>query len=238
MDRTDFWLELSQLMEEHDLLRHPFYEAWRAGSLTLHDLREYASEYYHHVASFPVYLREFAARLPLGDLRQSVLANLWDELGMNAGTNRAHSLLWIDFAVGTGVLPNDVFARSPMREVAALIETFLTFACSGTSAEVLAAFYVYESQVPRIAREKAETLRTKYGLDTAACGYFTLHATADIAHARVWREQLDRLLSADAKAPKPAMVAAERAAKALWKALDGINAKRLMRSGRPASNLN
>lgn len=230
MNPADFWLQLSNLLERYDLLRHPFYNAWRNGALSLHDLREYASEYYHHVASFPVYLREFAARLPPGELRQNVLANLWDELGMNAGASRAHNLLWIDFAVGVGALPRDLFSRIPIREIATLIDVFLTLARSGKHFEVLAAFYVYESQVPAIAREKAHTLQARYGLDEAACGYFTLHARADIVHAQVWREQLEKLLAVNSKFARPALAAAELAAIALWRALDGIDAQRAPRS--------
>jgi pyrroloquinoline-quinone synthase len=225
MTRTEFWRTLSELLEKRDLLLHPFYRAWRGGALSVADLREYACEYYHQVAFFSVYLEEFAARLPEGELKKRVLANLGDEVGTNAGNARAHNLLWIDFAVGTGAVPGELFRRKPLPEVLALIETFLTLSKSGSAAEVLAAFLVYESQVPAIAREKAEWLAGHYGLDAIACRYFTLHATLDIAHAEVWREELDKALdhSRDFRA---ALAAADRAATALWRALDGIDARR------------
>jgi pyrroloquinoline-quinone synthase len=226
MNQVEFWSEISAILDEYDLLRHPFYQAWREGALTLHDLREYACEYYHQVAFFPVYLKELSARLPDGELRKSVLDNLWDELGMHNDNRRAHNLLWVDFAIGTGALPNEVFTRRPIREITLLLETFLTLSRTGTAAEALAAFYVYESQVPRVAKEKANALRMRYGLEEGACRYFTLHITADVAHAMVWREQLQKLLNEDLNAADSAIAAAERAAKALWAALDGINAKR------------
>jgi pyrroloquinoline-quinone synthase len=53
-----------------------------------------------------------------------------------------------------------------------------------------------------------------------------LHATADVYHSRVWREQLDRLIAEQPAAAAPALDAAENAAKALWRALDGIEARR------------
>lgn len=238
MTQAEFWERMYALLNRYDLLRHPFYEAWAKGELTLYDLREYASEYYHFVAFFPVYLREFAARLPDGELRKAVIDNLRDELGMPDESGRAHNLLWLDFAVGTGALPNDVFSRKPIIEVNAIIETFLTLASKGEPAEALAAFYVYESQLPRVAKENAKALRMIYGLDEGSCKYFTLHASADVGHAMVWCEQLQESLHGDAKAAGLAIAAAERTAKALWRALDGINAKRGLKSSRPKAHLN
>ena len=214
------------LLVNYDLLRHPYYEAWRHGTLSLRDLRDYACEYYYHVASFPVYLREFAARLADGQLRQSVLQNLWDELGIHSGEDLAHGLIWLKFAVGTGALPNDVYSRKPSQEMSALVATYLKLARTGCAAEAVAAFYIYESQVPRISTEKAYSLRKIYGLDDVTCRYFILHTTADVAHSAVWHEQLDSLIESDPKSARPALGAAERAAKALWRALDGIDSRR------------
>src|SRR6266404_2724854 len=176
MTEAEFWEEMSSLLDRYDVLRHPFYVAWREGWLTLTSIREYASEYYHHVAFFPVYLRELAARLPDGELRKSVLDNLWIELGMRGDAARADNLLWLDFAIGTGALPNNVFTRKPMPETVALIETFLKLARSGAAAEVLAAIYFYKSQGSRMARESGKELTARYGLDAAACRYFMLHS--------------------------------------------------------------
>jgi pyrroloquinoline-quinone synthase len=237
MNQVEFWTEMSAILSEYDLLHHPFYEAWTEGALTLHDLREYACEYYQQVSFFPVYLKELSARLPDGELRKNVLDNLWDELGMHNDNRRAHNLLWVDFAMATGALPNEVFTRRPTREITLLLETFLALARTGTPAEALAAFYVYESQVPRVAKEKADALRTRYGLDEGACRYFTLHTTADVAHAMVWRQHLEKLLNEEPKAANSAIAAAERAAKALWGALDGIDALRGLNSSKPKPRL-
>lgn len=178
---------------------------------------EYAVEYYHHVASFPGYLRECAATLPDGELRQSVLRNLWEEIGMEGSEDRAHNLLWLDFAVAAGAVAGEVFNRKPIPEIRALVDTFDRLAKSDP-AQALVAFYVYESQVPRIAREKAETLQRLYGFDAAACKYFTLHTTADVAHAQLWRDQLDQVLQTDPRAIDGSILAAKFAATALWRA--------------------
>jgi pyrroloquinoline quinone (PQQ) biosynthesis protein C len=65
-----------------------------------------------------------------------------------------------------------------------------------------------------------------YGADDKTCGYFSLHATADIYHSNVWRKQLENRLAANPEAAQAALDAAESTAKMLWQALDGIEAKR------------
>jgi pyrroloquinoline-quinone synthase len=80
--------------------------------------------------------------------------------------------------------------------------------------------------VPRIAQEKERGLREMYGADHKTCGYFTLHATADVHHAQVWRNQLEKRIAAHPETAEAALDAAENAARLLWKALDGIDARR------------
>ena len=65
-----------------------------------------------------------------------------------------------------------------------------------------------------------------YGADDKTCGYFTLHATADIFHSNVWRRQLEQSIAANPEAAKAALDAAENTARLLWQALDGIEAAR------------
>ena len=66
-----------------------------------------------------------------------------------------------------------------------------------------------------------------YGADDKTCGYFSLHATADVYHSRVWRNQLERRIAAKPESAEAALDAAEKTALMLWQALDGIEARRL-----------
>jgi pyrroloquinoline-quinone synthase len=81
--------------------------------------------------------------------------------------------------------------------------------------------------VPRVAREKARGLQERYGADERVAAYFTLHTTADVFHSQVWRRQLGKRLEANPQLAENALAAGENAAKALWHALDGIEARRL-----------
>ncbi len=226
MTTAEFFEQLDARIAKYDLLCHPFYKAWSAGELSRKDLREYAGNYFHHVNAFPAYLSEFAARLPQGELRRAVLANRDDEMGLHG--SRPHSELWLDFLQGMGG-GRDASAI-PVGEIDALTDAFHSVARNGAPEEALAAFYAYESQVPRVAGEKARGLRDIYGADTTTYGYFTLHTTADVYHSRVWKKQLADAVEGNQDAAERALNAAESAAKALWTALDGIEAARMGRA--------
>src|SRR5581483_4896787 len=152
MQLQDFLTALEERIARYDLLCHPYYKAWTAGELTREDLRAYASDYYHHVAAFPAYLSALHSRLQDGELRRAVLRNLCGE----EIEGRAHSELWLDFAEGMGADRGQVPTRRPLAEIEDLIAEFRRVSREGTTAEALAAFYAYESQVPRVAREKAD----------------------------------------------------------------------------------
>jgi len=224
MTNQQFIQELDARIAKYDLLCHPFYQAWSAGELTREDLREYAMDYYEHVHAFPSYLAAFALRLEEGELRRAVLANMRDEQGGEG--EEPHSTLWLNFAEGMGA-SRAAFGHQPVDEVKQLTQHFARVAEEGTPEEALAAFYAYESQVPRIAKEKDRGLRSWYGADEQTTRYFTLHATADVFHSNVWREQLVKRIAAHPENAEKALNAAENAAKTLWTALDGIEARRM-----------
>src|SRR5262249_39389787 len=142
---------------------------------------------------------------------------------------RSHAELWMDFACGFGAGNDEVRSRQPIAELSGLIDHFRRVAREGSPAEALAAFYAYESQVPRVAAEKARGLREMYGADPKAWRYFPPHTTADVHHSQVWKQALEHELEADPAAAERALDAAETAAKALWTALDGIERERLAR---------
>ena len=228
MTTKEFFEQLEARIAKYDLLCHPFYKAWSAGELTRDDLREYAREYYHHVEAFPTYLAELGIRLEEGELRQAVLDNMCEEKGAQDAfgePSAPHSEMWLDFAEGMGA-DRDMRGPKPVAEIMELMAFFHRVASEGTPEEALSAFYAYESQVPRVAKEKARGLRNMYGADEKTCGYFTLHTTADVYHSRVWQQQLAKRLEANPQAAERALAAGEGAAKALWRALDGIEQQR------------
>lgn len=230
IDTAAFWNSFEARTAPYNLLTHPFYQAWSRGELTRDDLRAYAAEYWHHVSSFPTYLSALHSRLPDSELRREVLRNLAEEEGVDSATARPHSDLWMDFAAGMGSTRDEVETHVVQPEMAALLNTFRSAMQEPTPVAALAALYAYESRVPAISITKAKGLAEHYATDGAAARYFTLHQTADVAHSAIWRRLIDQQLANDPTVAETALDSAERAASALWTALDGVERERQHRN--------
>lgn len=226
MQMVEFLVKLDGVIQRHDLLTHPFYEAWTCGNLTLEDLQQYSKDYFHQVDSFPLYLAAFAARSEDRRLRNTVLQNLADEVGGRA--SESHSELWLDFAQGVGA-GRALFGNEPSAQMRDLLSFFMELAQRDSPEVVLAAFYAYESQVPRIAQEKLRGLRKLYDADDRTCRYFEIHITADVYHSEVWRNLLVQVVEDEPAKQECALRAAETTAQKLWYALDAVETWRLQR---------
>src|SRR5579863_10777489 len=208
---------LDALVAKHHLLKHPFYKAWTEGQLSKAELGLYAEQYYQHVRSFPENLKQLAARTN-GDrnLNSLVRENLAEELDASA----PHPLLWRQFAQSLGVSDASLEDARPLPGIAALLDTYDEVAAQGSMAQAVAAFYVYEAQVPEIASQKISGLRKFYDVsEPRALAYFGVHEEADIRHRAAWRGWLAEQKDADSFG---VLCAAERSLKALWGALDAV----------------
>ena len=206
----------SKIAAKH-LLTHPFYQAWTRGELTKEALKDYARQYYHHVAAFPTYLSNVHANTEDQSARRQILANLIDE---EAG-NPNHPELWLQFAGSLGVPSEDARGVEQWDETRNLINTFRSVCRDGTSAEGLAALYAYESQIPAVSESKIDGLRKFYGItDSAGTHYFEVHIEADTEHAAIERALLStQLTTASADSAKAGV---DSVLDALWGMLSGV----------------
>src|SRR5260370_39410762 len=156
--RTDLIATLNAMVAERSLLKHPFYQEWSAGRLTLERLRNYAAQYYRHVEAFPRYLSALHSRIEDLPTRQALLDNLIDE---ERGADN-HPELWLRFAEGLGTSRESVLAAAPTPSTRKLVETFARLAREGPLPARLAALYVYEAQIPPVATAKIEGLKHVY----------------------------------------------------------------------------
>ena len=209
---------LNAMVEERSLLKHPFYQSWSAGGLTLERLRNYAAQYYRQVEAFPRYLSALHSRCEDLETRQALLDNLIDE---ERGPEN-HPELWLRFANGLGAARESVLAAAPSASTRALVETFDRLARQDSISAGLAALYVYEAQIPPVAATKIDGLRRFYAIsDEHSLSFFTIHQKTDIFHAQTTA----RLLQRHATTPEQARCAlegADTALSALWTMLDGV----------------
>jgi len=186
--------ELDGIVAQHPLNEHPFYRAWRAGTLTRAALRAYAADY-----------APFIAAVESG----------WRTLGedSHATEEREHARLWHCFRDALGV--PEPSERRPNLQAAAL--TAHAARVFSEPATALGALYAFEAQQPSTARSKLDGLRERYGLSADAAAYFRAHADdygeRDRLAARA--EKLSRAELALARG------ACEQTCRAMWAALDG-----------------
>lgn len=209
---------LDRLIDKYHLLKHPFYRAWADGTLSREALALYAEQYYQHVRAFPENLEKLASRTD-GALQGIVNENLSEELDP-AGP---HPKLWREFAGAVGAREVELNSGRALPGIAALLDAFDELCENGSKAQAVAAFYVYESQVPEIATEKIAGLKKHYNITAEpALRYFKVHEEADVRHRAAWREWLAAQPESECG---PIFAAAERALKSLWGALDAVYPK-------------
>lgn len=207
-----------QIDTRWNLLSHPYYRAWECGALPKSAIRDYASQYYHHVRAFPRYVSATHSQLEAVEDRQVLLDNLIDE---EQGPEN-HPELWLRFAEGLGADRAAVRGNAPGEAVRELVDCFLRLTRT-SAAHGLGALYAYESQVPEIARFKMDALQKFYvdAADTEAVKFFAVHREADVYHTQALLILIEKLPEGERR---EAEVACATAAQALWKFLDGMQA--------------
>jgi len=209
---------LNSLSAELSLLKHPFYQAWTAGTLTADRLRNYAVQYYQHVAAFPRYLSGLHSRCEDLETRQLLLENLIDE---ERGRDN-HPELWLQFAAALGLTREEVLDAPPMPATTALIDTFTHLSRDLPVAAGLAALYVYETQVAEVATAKIDGLERFYGItNSVGVEFFTTHRDTDPYHAQAVARLIGRHHTDSDDAAVP-LDGARTALQAVWALLDSV----------------
>lgn len=215
---------IDQARRECNVLEHPFYQRWSAGTLSERELDIYAGQYRHAVAA----LAEASSRAARTAAADASSAEHADGLERHAAEEAAHVALWDQFAKG--------ISGAAEREQDAAFDQTQQCADAWTAGEGLlehlAVLYAIEASQPEISKTKLEGLVQRYGYseEGPATEYFRLHATLDVEHARQARELIERLMSsgeeAQAEARADRMVArAEAALRGNWALLDGVEAQ-------------
>jgi pyrroloquinoline-quinone synthase len=230
----DVFARIDQARRECNVLEHPFYQRWSAGTLTKRELGVYAQQYRHAVVA----LAQASSRVARKAAADTATAKHAVGLERHAAEERAHVALWDEFSRAASAAGGCAPADAPEGEHA-LDETQ---ACARSwtdgddALEHLAVLYAIEASQPEISRTKLEGLVGRYGYseEGPATEYFRLHATLDLEHAAQARELMQRLMSEDeAQACAEAERMVARAGAALrgnWMLLDGVE-RRCSRAG-------
>jgi pyrroloquinoline-quinone synthase len=194
----DIKQELDAIVAKYDLLDHPFYQSWSAGTLPISALKTYAEEYGAFVQTVPA---GWAAH---GDVR-------------TATEEVTHAVLWEQFANALGTTSLEgAKLESTKSLVGACNEVYSTPVTS------LGGLYAFEAQQPKTSTSKLKGLQEHYWeLPAEVQPYFAVHA--DDVQEMAWI--VDRLEGKTDEEKRQAVAACERVAKGLWDALTGIHEK-------------
>lgn len=189
--------ELDAVVAKYDLLGHPFYLAWSAGTLPKDALASYSAEYGAYVQAVPA---GWAAH---GDVTTSI-----EEV--------QHAVLWERFANALGTTS---LCEPKLQATRELVDSCKELYRNPASA--LGGLYAFEAQQPNTAKSKLDGLNVHYAdLPEDVKPYFAVHV--DDVHEREWIvARLDALSEAE---QADAVAACERVAKGLWETLTEIHA--------------
>ncbi len=174
--------QIDEIIEEKSLLKHPFYQMWSDGKLSLESLAGYSKEYFQLVKEVPNFMNPIIEKSP---------KEYSGELVSNQKEESEHIALWINFAKSLGVSQNELEnypgfekTREAVSALANLMNSFEEGSC---------AMYAFEKEIPKISQTKLDGLAKFYGISTAeATEYFKLHLEADIRHSAAWRNIIEK----------------------------------------------
>ena len=186
--------ELDAIVQQFDLNQHPFYTEWRAGTLPIERLAEYAAEWAPFI---------------------SVLDSGWERIGhpAYAAEEREHEELWNSFRASLG-------ASRGMRRPQSKTLLAVGEGAFASVPEALGALYSFEVQQPATASSKLAGLREHYAGTVNAAGrrYFEEHAVETDEPAML-ASMIDELSDGDFARARTACAIFSAAA---WGALDGV----------------
>jgi pyrroloquinoline-quinone synthase len=198
-------------IESRSLLKHSFYQMWSEGKLTIDHLQGYSLEYFQLVKAIPKIVEGIAAK---------VMDN--EDIANNAKEEAEHVEPWVRFANALGVSRNDLVDYAGAARTNAAVTRMIQLA-NASFEEAVAAMYAYEMELPKISRSKIDGLKKFYGMSSEdATKYFEIHEEADVRHAQVWREILNKIPTDKQEA---AFVAAVESLNAQNMLLDSVQEK-------------
>lgn len=210
--------KIDNKIREKSILKHPFYQDWKSGRLTRGMLREYAKQYYIHVAAFPQYLSALHSKISDQSDRKVILQNLMDE---ECG-DKNHPALWLQFCRELGIKTKEAAETKPSASTKAFVRHFKNFTSRKGVGEGIAAMYAYESQIPEVSKEKIRGLVDFYGVkNKKGLEYFDVHIKADVEHSRDERKLLVKYAK-DRETQNNVLKAVDRTLDAYWAMLSGI----------------
>ena len=174
--------KIDEMIEAQSLLKHPFYQMWSDGKLSLDSLAGYSKEYFQLVKAVPGFMAPIIEQAPVDKV---------SELVENQTEEQSHIQPWISFAQELGISQGEIESHTGLdktNQAVSMLDSLM-----GSYEDGACAMYAFEKEIPKISQTKLEGLASFYGIMQGgdATRYFELHTEADIRHAASWRNILE-----------------------------------------------
>jgi len=154
-------------IQNRSLLKHPFYQKWSNGELTLDHLQGYSKEYSQLVNAIPKMVENVGMLTTDKKTHFAIVENQKEE--------SEHIELWAKFASSLGVSKNILLRYGGSIDTNLAISKLINLT-SGSFEEAICAMYAYEMELPKISRSKIDGLKGFYNITgTDAIEYFKTH---------------------------------------------------------------
>lgn len=214
MENYDLVGRIDSEIEKRSLLKHPFYQMWSEGRLTVDHLQGYSKEYFQLVKAVPAFVQNIASANTDSARAQDIEENLKEE--------SEHIEPWARFAGALGVSQPELASYAGAAKTNDAVAKMMSLT-SLSFEEAVAAMYAFEAELPKISRSKIDGLVKFYNMTGKdALNYFEIHEEADVRHAQVWR---DMLAAMPAEKREKAFAAAVESLKAQNLLLDSVQEK-------------
>ena len=177
--------QIDKMIEERSLLKHPFYEMWSDGKLSVESLAGYSKEYFQLVKAVPSFMTPVIDNAP-----DSVVGELIE----NQQEEAEHIGPWIKFAGELGISEEELVNYDGLEKTNKAVSNLSDLMNSYEGGSC--AMYAFEKEIPKISQTKLEGMAKFYGMTSNdATEYFKLHTEADIRHAAAWQKILETATS-------------------------------------------
>lgn len=204
--------KLNQRIEERSILKHPFYQAWEQGKLTIEDLQRYAPQYRYVETEIARTFQALGRHFP--DERQ--FAEIYRQ-------ECEHVLYWMHFCERLGLERLKVRGTPALASTRALVGLLSEMYKLPSSALVSA--YVIESQNPGVAQTKHQGMIKHFGFDpdapadAEALAFFREHMEKDPHHAALLGEWIET----SGVDENEELATADQVLEKVWEFLDGVS---------------
>jgi pyrroloquinoline-quinone synthase len=172
-------------IDKRSVLKHPFYQKWSQGELTLDHLQGYSKEYSRLVKSIPQMVRNIADRAIDKQSCSSIKQSEREEY--------EHIEPWFKFAFKLGVPKAFLDTYEGTVETNRAVSKLQRIS-EKSFEEGISSMYAYEMELPKISRSKLDGLKHFYNLThTDATEYFRIHEVTDVRHAEIWRDLIEKI---------------------------------------------